>query len=102
MRPSIISSGQWDAVEPFIVSVRSNRDEYLPVEFLDGSANRFNNAVHDTLNYLGYEIELLYMIDMGNGAAELVGAKEGEAWLTVDGVQPDKETTRRGEENGAM
>jgi hypothetical protein len=100
MRPSIIDSGQWDAIEPFITYVHSTRDEYLVTELQEDGTERFNHDVHETLHYLGYEIELLYMVNMVTGKAELVGAKEGERWLTVDGEQPNEEVVRRGEENG--
>lgn len=101
MRPSIIESGQWDATEPFVVYAHSSNDEYRMVELQDDGTERFNHDVHKYLHYLGYEVELLYMVNMVNGKTELVGAKEGEAWLTVDGSQPDPETIRRGVENGA-
>jgi hypothetical protein len=101
MRPSIIESGQWDAVEPFIIYVHSNIDSYRMVELQDDGTERFSREVHQGLHYLGYEIGLLYMVDMVTGKSELVGAQEGEAWLTLNGEQPSEETVRRGMENGA-
>lgn len=101
MRPGIIETNTWDEIEPFVIYVHANNDEFRDVEQTEDGEMRFPSAVHNALNYLGYEVELLYMVDMVTGDTTLTAAREGKHWLTLGPEQPSEETIRRGRENGA-